>query len=348
MEKQPLVVVSWPLSPNRVLTKENLIEALKIDENLFDIQRCVLNKWDTSMKWDSGEIIVSENYQVKMYLIPKMTDDLRVAAKVFEDMLAWNMPETAYAPREISNNGRLWTIALADAHIDKLNVEWISMKKKIAKIREAIIRLVDKIDRYWIEKFLFVNLWDYFNSDGSARTTKWTPQDNMAFEYDSWKQWAELQIAIIQIMKQIANVSVIFTEWNHDWHKLKYLRDMCAAYFKDDSQVDVVECDKERIYYPRGKTWLWFTHGANAKEKDLPMLAQREMKTKHDVIEIFKWHIHQARIVQFPGAIVETVSQASGKWKREENNWYWTNTPTISWYVHGKKTWREAHFLENI
>lgn len=348
MEKNPLVIVTWPLSPNRVLTKEDLLKALKVDMNQFDIQRCVVNKRDTSMKWENNEVIISENYQIKLYLLPKMTEDMKIAHGILNDMLSKNPPEVAYYHDEIDKNGRLWSIFLPDAHIDKLDIHRTPFKKKLMRIKDAIKRLLDKIDRYGVEKLLYGNIGDYFNSDNSHRTTKWTPQENSVSEMDARKYGAELQFEIIQLMKQVAHVTGVFMEWNHDWHKLQYLRDICAVYFKNDQNVDIVQGDKERFYFPRGVTLLWLTHGANAKEKDLPWLAHAETKTKHSIIEIFKWHIHQNKKTQYPWAVVETLPAAWYPGQREDNNWYWTVSPSISWFVHWKKTGREAQFIESL
>ena len=298
------------------------------------------------MKWDNNEVIISENYQIKLYLLPKMTEDMKTAYQILNEMLSKNPPEVASYHKEIDKNGRLGSIFLPDAHIDKLDIYRTPFKKKLSQIRDAVKRLLDKIDRYWVEQLLYGNIWDYFNSDNSHRTTKWTPQENCVSEMDAWKYWAELQFEIIQIMKQVAHVTAVFMEGNHDWHKLQYLRDICAIYFKSDENVSVIQGDKERFYFPRGVTWLWLTHGANAKEKDLPGLANAEMKTKHSIIEIFKWHIHQNKKTQFPGAIVETLPAAWYPGQREDNNWYWTVKPSISWFVHWKKTGREAQFIE--
>lgn len=343
-----VTIVSGPLSPERVMTQEAIIKALNVDMDQFIIQRCIVNKRDTSMRGEKWELIISENYQVKLFLLPKMTEDVKTIHAVLEDMLSKNTPEVAYLHKDIPNNGKMWSIFIADAHIDKLDIKWTPFKKKLHNLKEATKRLLDKIDRYGIEKLMYGNIGDYFNSDNSHKTTKWTPQENCVSELDAWKYGAELQIEILQIMKQIAHVTAIFAPGNHDWHKLQYLRDMCSVYFKNDENVDVMISDKERFYMPWWKTLIGVTHGANAKEKDLPGLAAVENKTRHRVTEIFKWHIHQDKKTQYPGAIVETLPAAwtPGQW--EDNNWFWHKDPSIVWFVHWKKTGREAQFIEKI
>lgn len=343
---KPNVIVTWPLQPKRVITKEDIVDALGINLQEWDISKIRANKWDTSMKSKTDDVIISENYQIELHLIPKLEYELKTAIQVLNETL---QHKPATSPLIHNTNGtKLGMVTMYDTHIDKLDVNWTPIKKKVIKVRDAIRRTLDKLDKYGVNKLLKVNGGDYFNSDGSHKTTKWTPQENSTWEYDAWKYGFELEIAIHDMMKELWTVDSIFVPGNHDWHKLQYLRDMVAVYYKNDDNVNVIQTQGDRVYYPFWENLLWFTHGAGAKQKDLPMLAIQETKTKHKNIEIFLWHRHRQIKEDYSWAIVEVLSQASWKNAWADINGYDNHTPSVNWFVFDKKNWREAQFTEKL
>lgn len=329
---------------------DDMVEALNINLSEWDVKKIIANKWDTSMKSKTDDILVSENYQIELHLLPKLEQELKTVIQVLNESLRNPSPIVPQYERheDISTRWKLWIVTMYDAHIDKLDVKWTPIKKKVVKLRDAVHRVLDKLDKMGISKLLKVNGGDFFNSDGSQRTTKWTPQENNASEYDGRKYGLELEIAIHELMSQLADTDSIYVPGNHDRHKLQYLRDAVSMYFKDNQNIHVIQDNFDRIYYPRGDVWLWFTHGAWAKPKDLPMLAVQEMKTKHRIIEIFVWHIHKKLREDFTWAIVETLSAAWNKNKRAEWNWYDNHFPSINGFIFDKKNWREAQFTQVV
>lgn len=342
------ILVTWPISPNRVISMEDMVKALKINLEEWDISKARVNKWDTSMKSKTDDIIISENYQVELHLLPKLQQELKTVIQVLNETLQKDPPKVPINSNLNPTKGKIWMLSMFDTHIDKMDVKNTPIKKKIIKLRDAAYRVIDKMNKYWVERMLKVNWWDYFNSDWSHKTTKGTPQENTVSEYDSWKYWFELEIAIIDMMKEFWEVDLIFAPGNHDWHKLQYLRDMIDVYYKNDDNVNVINSGMDRTYYPWWDLLIWVYHWQDAKLKDLPMIAALENKTKHSMIEIFTWHKHRKLKEDFSWAIVEVLWQAWTKNKREESNWYSNHKPSINWFVFDKKNWREVEFTENI
>lgn len=343
MEK--IITITWPLSPERIITKEDLFLALKINPEERIINKLTGNKWDTIMK-EKDWSHINENIQIKVELTPRIKKELITLKELLEE----------YTPREVSlhrseneNNGILWSVMLYDAHIDKLDVKWTNIQKKVKKILDWTSRLLDKLSKFDPEKMLFVNWWDYFNTL-TKWATKWnTQQENNCSEKEAWKYWLELQIELLELISQLAPVDAIFIEWNHEAEKLTYLRDAVSAYNRNNQNINILEWNGDRQYYQRWDNLMWFTHGDKIKPANLVTVAHQEnSKKKYNSLEMFQWHLHKSTKDTFAWAIVEVLTWASGQndWAR----WHWYDVVwgQINWYTHSKKEWRQAHLIQKI
>ena len=208
-----------------------------------------------------------------------------------------------------------------DTHIDKLDVKWTPIQKKVAKVLEATKRILDKLSKFDVDKMLFVNGGDYFNTL-TKWATKWnTQQENNCSEKDAWKYWLELQIELLELISKLAPVDAIFIEWNHG----------------------------DRQYYQWWETMMWFTHWDKIKPANLVTVAHQEnSRKKYNSLEMFQRHLHKSSKETYAWAIVEVLTGASWQNDWARGHWYDLTYGQINGYIHDKKDWRQAHIIERV
>ena len=345
-----IITITWPLSPKRIVTKDDLFEALGIDATQYLINKLTANKWDTIMK-DKDWSHINENIQVKVELIPRISKELITLKELLEEYVPPVIERyVALHHEHIWNKEHLWSVMLYDAHIDKLDVNWTTITSKVAKVKESTKRLLDKMGKFDLEKLLFVNGGDYFNTLTKWHT-KWdTRQENNCSEKEAWKYWLELQIEMLELLWQLAPVESIFIEWNHEAEKLTYLRDAVAMYFKHCDHINILEWNGDRQYYQYWNTTMGRTHWDKIKPQQLVNVAQQENSNKtYEMLEMFQWHLHKSSKETYAWAIVEVLTWASWQNDRARGRGYdimWRGQ--INWYVHHKEEWRIAHIIQNV
>jgi len=348
MEK--IITITWPLAPKRIITKEDLFTALKLDPKDWIVHKLTGNKYDVSMK-DKDGVHISENIQVKLELTPRVKKELITLKELLEEYTPREYTDSNAALHRSQNakNDVLWSVMIYDAHIDKLDVKWTSIQKKVAKVLDGTNRILDKLSKFDIDKMLFVNWWDYFNTL-TKWATKWnTQQENNCSEKEAWKYWLELQIELLELISKLAPVDAIFIEWNHEAEKLTYLRDAVSAYNRNNPNINILEWNGDRQYYQWWETMMWFTHGDKIKPANLVTVAHQEnSRKKYNNLEMFQWHLHKSTKDTFAWAIVEVLTWAS--WQNDWARWHWYDVAwwQINWYVHSKKEWRQAHIIQKL
>lgn len=148
---------------------------------------------------------------------------------------------------------------------------------------------------------------DWFHVDGpgpEARTTRGTPQDVDGLPLEIMLTGCELQREHIDILSQVAPVTVVLMSGNHDrMNSHALLLYLSAAYEKND-RVEVVKEHTMRVYQQVGQTLVCFTHGDTAKVKDLGTIMSVERRkewgdTRHHIA--IGGHLHHQRVQEIGG-----------------------------------------------
>lgn len=337
------------------MSEKEMIEKFAVDSERRDTTKLKHNVRPTTMKNNEWEAVQVNNYQTTLQLDRKypeffesMEDYIKKFINTTPNVRPYNTQDAWWAIDTIhrKHSDILATTLYADVHIDKRGNDSIHKVKK--NIIDADKRLQDKMDRFAPQKQLFVVLGDFFNSDGSYKTTKWTEQQNSISEYESWKAWCDLLSEVLYNRAWYTDIDVIITQGNHDEHKALYMRDLLYYYFQNDNRITIQKSNENwRNYYKRWDNLLWFTHWHLIKTQDLPMVMNKEnWNAKHK--ERYTGHRHKDITQSFHWMNVHTVWATSSNWERNDKFWVDHINKQLFWVLHNKKDWKIANFYQKI
>jgi len=293
---------------NRIKTLDDLIEACKIDTEVWEIERYIVNKWEVGSTIE-GRVIVEPLFQIKAWL--KKNNDIFTLKKLKTELVD---EVKNFAPKYVPikykkiNVGQLLEINIFDLHFGKLcwGLETgDNYDTKIARKRylSAISDIISKVQCYDIKRIVFPIGNDFFNSDNlNNTTTAGTPQDEDVRWQKTFKAGRELLIEGIDILSQVAPVDVIVVQGNHDWERSFYVGDVLSCWYHNNQNVSVNNQPTPRKYYKFGKCLIGYTHGNNEKIADLPLIVATEKpklwsETKYREIHI--GHLHHKKEIKF-------------------------------------------------
>lgn len=283
-----------------VKTLDQIIAEAKIDLQIWEIDRHVINKWDVTnaegKKW--------QNWQVKVWLKKKFeAEQAFSAAMLFETLVqgyAPKLPKIKYKHDRKEKN--LLELNLFDLHLGKLcwgeevNNNY-DIKIASARFEYALDTLVKRAGAYDFERILFPIGNDFFNSDNHVNTTTMgTRQDEDVRWQKSFRIGHKLLTDGINKLRELAPVDVLIVPGNHDYQKSFYLGEVLSAYYRNDESVMVDNSANVRKYYNYGQVLLGFTHGNLEKHESLRSLMSYEAKKHWANTQYREWHLgHQHR-----------------------------------------------------
>lgn len=325
-------------------TEEELISEFNVDVEKWEAKTLKHNVRPTTVKRKDGEIAQVENFQTTISFqrrYPEIFDDLFdiLSKKLWE-------PRKDFR-KEIYRwwDDMLWTVLLADAHIDQADTKRIDMTRRKKRLIEGTKKLLQKIDKLWAEKLLFVNLWDYFNTAGNYKTVRWTEQQNIMSERDAWEAGIELQTEILELMSRYAPVMAKFIAGNHDWDRLHHLQDVMRYYFMKHENIDISD-DKSVIQFLEwGNTMFGFDHGHSMNAKQVAEEIARQKSKKNQMLESYRGHIHHETVQNILDVSIHTVPNSWLQSSWEKGKWY-RNNPSLTWLLHHKKDGKIAQIRQ--
>ena len=311
----------------RILKIENE-EVLKNSESLLKLHGYNISDWElinskssiweTQIKGGSLETLYASKITVK----PKtMLIDTMDVVNHFKDF------DRTYKPSIIGRNfskdakGKyLLEIIPTDLHLGKLS--YVSESNDSYDLKIAEKRFMSMIDDtissasgYNLEKILFVWGNDYFNFDNPMQCTKGgTFQDSGEKYRHLYKAGVEILIKAIDKIKLTADVDVLCVPGNHDTYMCFHANELLQAWYKCDSNVNIVSDNKLRKYYTYGKSIIGFTHGSEEGNR-IHNLMQHEMPleyAKATTKEFHMGHYHSEKVKELNGIIFRNLSSMSG------------------------------------
>ena len=312
---------------SRIKTIDDLIDHCKIDLNVWEIERYVVNKWEVGSNVD-GQIIVEPLFQIKAYLkrIKQQFDYKKIRNEFIKDAKRFAPNYKTFEYKEISN-GHLLEINIFDLHFGKLcwgletgdNYDTKIASKRFLK---AISAIISRSQGYDIKKILFPIGNDFFNSDTRRNeTSNGTPQDEDLRWQKTFKAGRELLIAGIDMLSQIAPVDVVVVQGNHDWERSFYVGDVLSCWYHKNKNVQVNNEPTPRKHYKFGNCLISYTHGNNEKVADLPLLVASEvpkMWASTQFREIHVGHLHHKKEIKYmstqeqKGIVIRFMRSLSG------------------------------------
>lgn len=301
--------------PDHIKTLDELLDATKVDKDIWAVKNYVVNKWDVT-SWKNSHAETVQNFQVKAWLEKNQTSvKERAIGEIFKEMIH-NYEPPVYTPKieylPIKNGeNNLFEITLFDLHIGKL--AWggetgENYDTKIARSRflSAIDKLIQRASGFQFSRIVFPVGSDFFNSDTIYNTTtKGTPQDEDLRWQKTFQVGVRLLVDAINQLKSLGvPIDVVVIPGNHDFERSYYMGEYLCAWFNNDPQVIVNNGASPRKYYKFGKVLLGYTHGSEEKEDSLPMLMATDIESKPMWSEtvFHEWHlghIHRKRDVKY-------------------------------------------------
>lgn len=244
-----------------------------------------------------------------------------------------------------NNNEVLLEISCPDLHFGKGSLEEIS-----DIFIQAVWSLVEKAEKFGIDRILLPIGNDALNSEGKRRTTTGgTPQDDSSPWYTTFRNYISTMIATINVLSESYPVDVLVVPGNHDHEVSFYAGEAIRTYFYNNRNVQVNNNYGYRKYYEYGVNMLLFTHGDSEKTADLPLIMateQPEMFARTKFRETHLGHFHKEMLNEFRGVKVRFLPSlcSTDDWHTKMG---YSHQKAAQAYLWNKKTGLEGYFQHN-
>ena len=277
------IVVDFPASQS-VKTLAELLAATDVDPLEWEVERSIVNKWDTHAVLDGSPVCLT-NWQVKAWLKPiERITELTVAeiAKTLAPLV--KRTGAAFRPKQPANsNDYLLELDIFDLHLGKLaEIEETGQAYDLdiacALYEAAVDTLIARAAGYPIAQVLIPVGNDFYNSDSkNGMTTAGTPQHEAARWQRTFVRGVSLITATVnRIRERGLQVRLVMVPGNHDFQNVFFLGQVLAATFADCSDVSVDNTFSPRKYVQFHDCGIMYSHGNEEKEGNLPMLFAQE------------------------------------------------------------------------
>lgn len=274
---------------------------------------------------------------------------VKKAKKTFEEMqgeliesIKDYSPKYPKLKREKYTDRHLLIIDPADVHLGKLSRAFETGEEynsQIARQRvlEGVQGILDKVQGFNIERILFIGGNDKLHIDTPKRTTTaGTPQDTDGMWYDNFLMAARLEVEVLEMLMEVADVHFINNLSNHDYTNGFFLAEVIKTWFRNCKNISFDCTMAHRKYYRYGDNLIGTTHGDGAKEQDLPLLMAQESpewsNTKHRYVYIH--HVHHKKVKDYIGVTVESLRSPSGTDSWHHRNGYQHAPKAVEGFLH--------------
>jgi hypothetical protein len=363
-----------------VKTLEELLSICKVDLDVWEVERHLINKWATARRnkrgqiiWDRGAMTgqmtdaggmsVQPLYQVKVWLKRRIPLDVeRVIADIKSDLTKLS-PKIKKLTYKKLKNPVLCEIAPFDLHLGKLawgeEIGDSDYDSKIAAelFITSINNLLGHASRYNVEQFVFPVGQDYLHVDNEmGETTAGTKLDTDTRFRKMFRDGRRLLVTAIDTIKRTAPVDVIVVPGNHDRVSMFHMGDAIECYYHNDKNVTVDNGASERKYYQYGKCLIAYCHGKEEKMSDLPLIMATEEPIKWSTSKWREYHVghwhHKKSFVQqdsdeFRGVRVLVLPSLSGidRWHYSKG---YRSTRSAEAFLWDKSFGKVATFSYNV
>jgi len=332
-------------------TREEFLNHINFDDSVQEILSYQTNVREVVIRTWKNESTLVKKYEHFLRTKTSWTwiniDKLILS---LEKKLSWF--RAPLSPVNVRETWKALEICLFDAHINKKSFSWWERNCEIA--RETYLNMVNEMcikakNIYDYEECALVIWNDFLNSDMHAKTTSWTPQDNVEWEESSFEYWLNIIIDAVSIINKIlkCKISIISMAWNHAEILETVMWIALSAIYKWNDNI-LVDCKKEyRKYWVYWNSAVMFTHGDGAKKDSLPMIFANE---KSDIWSTCKYkechlgHIHTQMVYELNWVIIRYLSSTTTTDKWHNKMWYVWNIRWWQMFIFDREKWNEAQF----
>ncbi len=337
--------------------RDSLRRALNARSVRVKSNETLLNGVVTSEKFRFVEDVekedLSEYNATKLTTNPYGNDWVRYEKKKLgyfdvKDAIISEMKEYApiYPKIEYKESGESYLMVIdpADIHIGKLckafetNDEY-NTEIAVKRVLDGVQGLINKSNGYNIDRILFIIGNDVLHVDSPKRlTTSGTPQDTDGMWYTNFLTAKSVYIKCIELMMQVAPITVHYNPSNHDYTNGFFLADAISTWFRH-TDIEFNADISHRKYFSYYNNLIGTTHGDGAKEQDLPLLMAQESthwtKAKHRYF--YTHHIHHKKSKDYGSVCVESLRSPSGTDSWHHRNGYQHAPKAVEAFIHDKE-----------
>ncbi len=339
---------------SNIRTLEDLIDVCKIDLNIWEIERYIVNKWEVAAKGSDGVMKHSPLYQVKAWLKKKEVTKAKEVIELFKkELLALPRPV-----KTRNTSGKyVYEISIPDLHLSKLcwgketGYEDYDIKIASNLFKEAMHYLVSKVEVNTLDKIVLPIGNDFFNSEGlSGMTTKGTRQDDDSRWPKSFQVGCNLIAELVDELSESVNVDIIIVPGNHDFERCFYLGEFLSAWYRNNDAVRIDNSPTSRKYVSFGKNLILFTHGNEEKAANLPLLMATENPNFSDCKfrTAHLGHFHGTEMKEYNGVKVRILPSLCAPDAWHSNKGYVGNVRSATAFLYEKDNGEVANFYYNI
>lgn len=315
----------------RIVNEQDLLNVYNISLDEWEIEKKVINTWESGAKNDKGEIVITPLFQVKLWLKSKqeIKDLEQIRQEFIEDIKKLSPVVKAKHSQNIAKDPVVVEIDIFDLHLGKIS--WSNDEKHLYNtdiasklFTECIDYFIENTKHLNIEKFILPIGSDYFQYDISYpfnSTTKGTPQSTDGINWmDLFRRGRQLLIENIDKLSEIAPVDVIVISGNHDLTKMYYLGDSLSSWYHNNENVTIDNGNSPRKYYQYGVNLLGFTHGSEERINDLALIMASEVPMEWAITKVREFHLghtHTKSVKNFQpvkeinGVVIRNMSSLS-------------------------------------
>ncbi len=294
-----------------VRTEEQALEAAGVDTSKWEVDRCVINKWDGFAKLEKSaidgdarkghrsQVGVVELWQVKLFLKRKAgMSQVEFRDRLLADMKGYSPKYKPVKHPHVAGNERRYMLepAIVDLHCGKY--AWEAETGEPYDMEEAQVLCMEAVEHFIAEnahrnisEIVLPVGNDHIHIDTHLNTTtKGTPQDHDGRWQQSFLMAKDLTIQMIDRFREVAPVKVRIVGGNHDEQRMFFLGEVLESHYRLDDVVEVDNSVRERKFHLFGNCLLGFTHGHNVPAKELPLNMATEAKELWAQAKFYEWH----------------------------------------------------------
>lgn len=282
---------------SNIKTMEDLLKYANIDLNIWEVDRCVINKWEVGARDTNGKIQKSPLFQIKIWLKRKTKDLSTEKQDIINEMKKFSpvYPNIKYL--KFNKEKYMYEISVMDLHLAQLSWgketgEDYDMKIAEERYINAVTDLANRVKQYNIEKIILPTGNDFFDVDNTVNETiHGTVQDVDSRWQKAFHESRKILVSVIDMLTTIAPVEVPIISGNHDFQRSYYLGEVLEAWYHNNKQVTINNSPMARKYVHYGNNLIGFTHGNEEKISDLPLIMAREQAKIWGQTKFQEWHI---------------------------------------------------------
>lgn len=357
------------IQSERVLTPDELIDKMGVDETVWTIDKMRIGKHEVVIKDDDGEGQVHELFNMKVKLKRSEVElDKQAAKKAIEKYAERNMPKIDQKEYKERNQNNTAVILPADLHMWKLAYESYvgeeyNMDIAEDRLKHVLSNTIARLKQNGNPAKYIINI----GNDGlhidtpKNTTTSGTPQDVDGLYSVAKERLTSLRMWAINILQQEAEVEIVNTRGNHDKHSSLDIASTLEAVYMNNENVSIKRSENTWQAIKEGNNLFVFNHWdnytSNAKRKTIPGEVRKRYADKIDEntnIHVFMGHLHSKKkfIEQSADSIhwveIHYAMSVSGTDQWHNENGYIGNQKGMETMIYNKDKGQIAKLQSNI